>query len=169
MENIKFGEKSDILKNLLSILGIVIVTFLYLAFKCLVSDTNYTNSYFSLDILGYIFLLSAVLIFLLLIHLFRFFKNNYQYEFTNDGIFFRGPFTKEKFINWTDFKSFQVVAIRGTMPAIMLYVKDKDIYEKNLSLLAKRSFNYNTKRGYGEIGFVYSNMNGKYNSILSFI
>ncbi|MGL4760819.1 MAG: hypothetical protein ACRCWG_05100 [Sarcina sp.] len=59
--------------------------------------------------------------------------------------------------------------VRDVMPAIMLYVKDKNKYEKSLTFFSKKTFNYNSKRGYGEIGFIYTNMNGKYNSILAFI
>ena len=169
METIKFGGKSNNHKNTLSILGIFVVVFLYLAWKCLVSPTSYTFNYFKLDILGYIFLLCAALTFLLLARIFIFFKKGYQHEFTNEGMLFRGPFTQDKFIAWDEIKGYRVVAVRNVMPAIMLYVKDKDKYEKSLTFFSKRTFNYNSKRGYGEIGFIYTNMNGKYNSILAFI
>ncbi|MGL5069545.1 MAG: hypothetical protein ACRC6T_17335 [Sarcina sp.] len=169
MESIKFGGKSDGHKNILSILGIFVVVFLYLAWKCLVSPASYTSNFLTSNFLGYLFLLGGAFTFILFIRIFMFFKNGYQHEFTDKGMFFRGPFTKETFISWDEIKSYHIVAIRDVMPAIMLYVKDKDAYEKRLNFLSKKTFNYNSRRGNGEIGFIYTNMNGKYDLILDFI
>lgn len=166
MENINFGTKT---KEYLDLIKIGLVGVFILVYCIYFTINSYRR--ISVSEISIISLLALIIILILVFSfkIYLFSRKSSQFELTSKGIKLRGPFVKEKFIEWGNVKYFDEVLINGYIPTISIFLIDKSAYTKTLNLLDRVSYKYNTNNKLGDIVFFGLTIGDQYNKALRFI